>query len=311
MRPPKRIPTLVKLFLTASIAIMVTLLVSEWILRSLYGLGHPVIYQRDAVIGFRPRPDQTVERFGGAVISFNNLALRSRVDWDSNRDNKILFLGDSVTYGGSYIDNSELFSELAVEGWEGFIAGNAGVNGWGVHHIHALVAKTEFMPARIYVTTLIEDDFYRMLAAGSGLWQREPSCALEELVVHWMRAAIKSRQRAEDENALEAHRILAAEDSARQLKHLDETLAARGYPHLIFISPRKCQVLGGEQRDSAVARGLKKHGVEVIYLLDDPRLQSLSRQEVDALYHDKVHLSRHGHRVWAEMMAPYLDRVIE
>ena len=45
-------------------------------------------------------------------------------------------MGDSVTYGGSYIDNKNLFSEILCEKYvENSICGNLGVNGYFIDNI--------------------------------------------------------------------------------------------------------------------------------------------------------------------------------
>jgi hypothetical protein len=152
---------------TIAVVIMTLALMSlagtELLLRSLMGLGDPVIYDSYPLYGFRPLPDRQYRRFHSAVVRFNNLALRAEKDFDHDPADKILFLGDSVTYGGSRIDNEELFSHLAVAGLGGFTSGNAGVNAWGVENIHGLVVECGLTPARIYITTLTEGDFYRGL----------------------------------------------------------------------------------------------------------------------------------------------------
>src|SRR5690606_12170908 len=113
------------------------------------GLGDPVLYQSHPIYGYRPYPNQTKSRFHQSTIHLNNLALRTNVDWDDNPNNKILFLGDSVTYGGSYIDNDKLFSHLVSKN-STTQSGNAGVNGWGVLNVYALVHDYRFLPAKSY-----------------------------------------------------------------------------------------------------------------------------------------------------------------
>ena len=85
---------------------------------SYIGLGDPVLFRSYPLYGFRPLPNQEVERFN-AVTKVNNLGLRANEDWDDEIRNKILFLGDSVAYGGTRISNDELFSTLAVKNLDG------------------------------------------------------------------------------------------------------------------------------------------------------------------------------------------------
>lgn len=176
--------TLVALIVFGCVLLLV---VAEIAARLILGLGDRVLYQSSPLFGYRPQPDQLVYRRGGAEIRINNLGLRADRDWDSTRENKVLFLGNSVTYGGSYIGTTELFSPLAVEGAEGYFAGNAGVNGWGVENIHALIVGNGFTPASIYVSVLQEMDFYRGLSklAGKAFWTHKPLFALEELLAQF------------------------------------------------------------------------------------------------------------------------------
>ncbi|HRE31713.1 MAG TPA: hypothetical protein PLD88_07055, partial [Candidatus Berkiella sp.] len=119
----------------------------------LFGLGRSVIYESHPVYGYRPEPNQFVARNKHDVIKINNLGLRANQDWAPNQpQHKILFLGDSVTYGGSYVHNDQLFSSLAIKSFSGYESANAGVNGWGVNNVYALVKEMHFLPADVYVS---------------------------------------------------------------------------------------------------------------------------------------------------------------
>ena len=52
-------------------------------------------------------------------------------------EKKIVFFGDSVTYGGSYIDDTKTFVHISCEDFKNIkiICGNAGVNAYGIHNI--------------------------------------------------------------------------------------------------------------------------------------------------------------------------------
>ena len=158
--------------------------VAEIALRELTGLGRPVLFYKDPSFGYRLQPNQETTRFSGAHFKINNLGLRASSDWDSVKDDKILFLGDSVTYGGNHISNHELFSDIAVQRLDGFQSGNAGIPEWGVENVYGLVVEKQFLPAAIYVTTFIEDDFYRGLTLPENRpWipYESPPSALHEL----------------------------------------------------------------------------------------------------------------------------------
>src|SRR5262245_15331833 len=104
-------------------------LISTEIGLRMVGLGDPVIYEVNPDYGYRPRPNQMVHRFGGAIVRINNLGIRTDEDWETTA-NKVLFAGNSVTYGGSYVSNGDLFALRAVPEGYGWVGGSAGVNAW-------------------------------------------------------------------------------------------------------------------------------------------------------------------------------------
>jgi hypothetical protein len=279
--------------------------VAEIALKQLTGLGRPVLFQAHPSYGYRLQPNQETWRFGGAHFRINNLGLRASDDWDPGIRDKVLFLGDSVTYGGNHISNHELFSEVAVQGLPGLRSGNAGIPNWGVENVYGLVVQERFLPASVYVTTFIEDDFYRGLSPGRNrpwIKYQTPYFALQELADFvWHKYFMNTAEfnRREREGVPEEARL---ETAARKLKAMDEFLKAAGHTHLIFISPTRQQVLDERPRDPRVQAQLEKHGVEVVYLLDKPRIAAASRDEKRSWYQDNDHLTPKGHAVWGELI---------
>lgn len=287
-------------------------LVAEVGLKQLSGLGRPVLFQAHPAYGYRLQPNQETWRFGGAHFKINNLGLRAREDWDPGIRDKILFLGDSVTYGGNHISNDQLFSELAARGLPGLRSGNAGIPNWGVENVHALVVQEKFLPASVYVTTFIEDDFYRGLTHGRNkpwIKYRMPAFALQELaefVWHKYFTDTQEINRRERESEPADARVSRA---AAKLREMDEFLKSRGHRHLIFISPTRKEVLGQQPVDARVRAALQKHGVEAIYLLE--RLPAAPAEEKRAWYQDNDHLTARGHAVWGVIMREELMRRID
>src|SRR5262245_61539865 len=148
------------------------------------GLGDPVIYEIHPDYGYRPRPNQEVRRFDGAIVRLNNLGIRANENWDTAA-NKVLFVGDSVTYGGSYVSNEDLFALRAVPEGRGWVGGSAGVNAWGIENMYGLIVRHAFLPARVYVTVLIETDFYRGFSEKPEFfWTAKPLFAFQEIIPH-------------------------------------------------------------------------------------------------------------------------------
>jgi len=289
------------------------LAVFELLLRSLMGLGRPILYDSSPVYGYRPLPNQIISRFSGSEIRVNNLGIRADEDWNANVEDKILFLGDSVTYGGSYISNDELFSTLAAKDVAGYKTGNAAVNAWGVANIHGLMVKSEFLPARVYVTVLLEDDFYRGLTRILGLpfWNRKPDFAIQELMYFAFHRLSLDRYRKWQEFASEDDVRTIAESAVIQLKEIDELLKSKGYLHLIFITPTRQQVLEGESKDEHVQLFLRKHELPVTYISEELDALSLGREQMEQLFYDDRHLSEEGHVIWGEIIDDELLELLE
>ena len=96
-------------FTSFVITLLLCLFLGEWVLRS-YGLGDPIIYYKDAAYGYALEPSQRSVRLRNSVVTINESGLRSQDNWQLAKGKRILFIGDSVTYGGSYVDDSEIFS---------------------------------------------------------------------------------------------------------------------------------------------------------------------------------------------------------
>jgi hypothetical protein len=89
------------------------LLALELSLRFVLGLGNPVIYRYDADCGYFPAPNQQARRFF-AENDTNSFGMRSAEvpRRKSPGTLRILFVGDSVTYGTTYVDQSRIFTSI-------------------------------------------------------------------------------------------------------------------------------------------------------------------------------------------------------
>ena len=286
---------------------------AEMALRKLSGLGQPVLFYQHPAYGYRLLPNQETWRFGGAHFKINNLGLRASDDWQASREDKVLFLGDSVTYGGNHISNEDLFSEIAVRKLPGLRSGNAGIPNWGVENVYALVVQEMFVPASTYVTTFIEGDFYRGLESGRNKpWIRyePPLLALQEMTeLLWHRYFAHTREinRRERESEPPQMRV---ERAASKLKRMDEFLKGLGFRHVMLISPTREQLLGERPRDARVQAALARHGISPVYLLDKPRIAAAPEREKRSWYQDNEHLTASGHAVWGELIHEELRRAL-
>ena len=295
------------------VSLLLLLSIAEISLRLFLGLGDPLLYQSSPLYGYRPQSNQFVRRVNGAEIRVNNLGLRAEEDWDASTENKILFMGNSVTFGGTYMSNQDLFSSLAVRNLKGYHSGNAGVNGWGVENMHALIVDYGFLPASVYVTVLQDMDFERGFSkfAGQPFWSRKPRFALEELLAYFLYSKRLDMQEGHDRFVTSVEREKAIERSVFKLKELDEFLRTSGYLHLIYFSSDTHQLLDGEPSNPLVARYLQRYGLQATFIRDRPEIAELSNDEKAALFHDWNHLDQGGHILWGKIIGSDLKELLE
>ena len=131
----------VHIFVFSVIILCLTLLVFEFGLRWL-GLGDPVLYRTNTSYRYALLPNQHKQRIRGASVTIDSHGLRTVQDWADPDSLKILFIGDSVTWGGTAVDDTKTFAhrtgvELKQRLGRPVVTGNAAVNGYGTDNMTA------------------------------------------------------------------------------------------------------------------------------------------------------------------------------
>ena len=151
-----------------SLLIIISLKGIDYVFFKIYGLGNPVIYKSSKFYGYSLKPNQNIKRRGKSII-INDYGMRSSKNWNSQKNKeslKILFLGDSVTYGGSAVNNNEIFSEIVCEKlniskYVNTTCGNWGVNGYSLFSIIRRIQYKNINNEDLLVITLIGNNFSR------------------------------------------------------------------------------------------------------------------------------------------------------
>src|SRR5438552_3616223 len=289
----------------------------EAVLR-LAGFGHPILYDNRAAYGYRPLPDQTRRRFGGARVHVNNLGLRG-ADVTPERPPgalRILFLGDSVTWGGSYVDDAQLFATIAADTvrrqhpgrFTAVEALDAGVNGWGAENIAGLVgAEGEFPDAfgsDVWVLTILDDDFRRERTHVGEVpyFNVSPAMAWEELLVLGAYRIVTTYKRPKP--AADFERI--GREDLEVYRARAAHARARGALVLFVWHPDRAAVGGAEEvwkgRLAAMAADAR------VPLLD--LLPAYRHAGGAALYVDGLHLGVAGHAVAGRAIGEWLEQVV-
>ena len=277
-------------------AVIAALAVTEVGLRVL-GLGHPILYDNRATYGYRPLPDQSRRRLLGARVHVNGLGLRGP---DAPPEAlRLLFLGDSVTWGGSYVDDRDLFATVAAgvvaerlgTRVPAVVAEDAGVNGWGPENILALVEEHGGFGSRAWVLTVLEDDFRRQKTRIGEVpyFNVAPSTALEELLVLAAYRIVTAYRTPKPDSDL-------ARIAAENVDACSRIFAAAGRAgaRLLVVWHPTAPALAGWEPEGSKASLLAAAAAAGVPVLD---LGPVYRGAGAGLYSDGLHLTAVGHHV--------------
>ena len=286
-------------------------LAARWI-----GLGDPIVYETNAAFRYAPAPNQQVSRRGGASVTVGPEGLRGTESWSGPADHHILFVGDSVTWGGTNTDDAKTFAdrtcaELEARLAQNFVCGNAGVNGYGTDNMVArLRYDAELERADTVVVTLISVDPIRGTSdlASAHFFSRHPAGPLRGL---WEVAAFGAFKIAGElrwsPGAYDpGFDIAVAEDALQRLYAELRRLEESGKSVLIVFSPHKDEFYDDpDALDAAVRADLAASGLKLLDLTEP------MRTEVErGVYYDNVHLNELGHALYGAWIAEALSPAV-
>ena len=291
---------------------IVPFVLAEIYLRAI-GAGDPILYYGNTAYRFAPRPNQKHVGPRGAAITFDSKGLRGVKDWTAPADGKILFIGPSVTYGGTHIDDKDIYSNVVCLHLEktlhrSFTCGNAGVNSYGVSNMAeriryddtgdetAIVVTIGTYSAVRGLTDLEGAPFFAIPPPGpfKGLWEGTTLGAWR--VLHVLRSV--KFERAEN-NMRVAERSLG--DLFAALHETDRP----GRKVLIVLMPLR-EELNGHETDMAkhVRAVLKASGLDFL----DLQQPFSAVPHADTIFNsDGAHLSPAGHQFVGDLIAERLE----
>ena len=312
-----------KYFLSGLILILTTLFlvfIADIVARKYLGLGEPIVYDSHVLWGYSPRENRQYRRFDGDIVTINNVGVRGREDWREDGAN-ILFLGDSVTYGGSYVDDSQTFSSLACANVPNWSCQNAGVNAYGILN---MVARSRYdsrindAPIRIF--TFISGDFDRGLQKAdtahfilrdtpnhfSGLWE----------IMNFTASMVNPKEWFGKQSDIKDAEVLREAQLVNRQFALDiflnelERLNSLGHSFLIVHSPSIQEVEDQNLIDNNFVLSTLSSSFPENYvsLVDPIRLRLENDRNV--IYKDDVHYEALGHRIVSETITPFISSLI-
>lgn len=296
-------------------------IITEWIAQKKMGLGQPIIYDAHPLWGYSPRANKKYFRFKGDVVTINNVGVRSTEKWRNDGKN-ILFLGDSVTYGGSYINDNETFVYLACTELQNWSCFNAGVNGYGILN---MVARSRYdsrisdAPLRIF--TFITDDFDRGLQKSNTAHfiLREPPKKFNAIweILNFVSSNISPKTWfGKKSDIIDQNRILN-EKKVSQKFALDifldelERLDEEGLNYLIIHSPSVSEIKNSQLiKNNHIILKIKNQYPERFYTLTEFFKESYNINN-QLIFKDDVHYEELGHLLASKKLSQILTKVLK
>ena len=313
-------------FVAVGTLLLAILLCSELYLRFL-GFGEPVLYERDLRFGYRPAPSQKVIR-RGSLIEINQWGMRapSFRQQKSKNTQRVLILGDSTLWGGSYTPQERIYARQAERQINQSIHQNhhrvevlnMGVNGWGPEHKLGFVETYGTFDADIAVVTLPHGDLIRPLSrlAMTPFYPSSspPIFALQEVLYHlsWRFRTRLIGPLSPEQIEL---RLTRGVDAYAQLAIALHQRGARVRFELLPSLQRvRSEVAPREERYWSMLRSRLSQlpfSIQIGDATHELRTTHERNRGAIPLYHDSVHLSPYGHDIYAQYLSKSLLRELQ
>jgi hypothetical protein len=179
------------------LVVVILVLALDVTLRLAFGFGHPLLYANDSDTGYLPAPSQQVDRFG-CHNDINSFSMRSPEVFSPKPagEFRILMIGDSITYGTTYVDQPEIFTSILQRDLPGRLHRsvevlNASAGGWAPANELGYLRSRGTFHADTVIFVLNTGDLTQpfsqsLVGLSPSFPSEDPYCALTEI---WSRYA--------------------------------------------------------------------------------------------------------------------------
>ena len=292
-----------KLFFSLLILITIGLL-SEAVLRCVWGLTHAPLYQESKAYEYIVCPNQDDYRFG-VHYHFNSFSQRSE-EPDTTKA-IVLGLGDSVIFGGTMIDQDCIATTLFTKE-TGIQMLNISAGSWGPDNCAAyLREKGMFHAKAIYLIVSSHDahdniNHKKVVGVHKSYPNKQYFCAWAELIDRYLlpRCFLKGKEDDPDQKVLK-HMIkkdgVVFNTGFSQLKQMADSAKIKMY---VCLHPEQEEIKNGfynSQGEEIIAWCLQ-NDVLLIKELEEGISMDMLR--------DGIHLNEKGQRFEADLMKKYI-----
>jgi lysophospholipase L1-like esterase len=284
--------------------------VADFFFNKKYGLGNIVLYENSIINGYNLSPNQKITNRRNNIISINNKGMRSNNDWLVNNDRKILFIGDSVTYGGSIVSNNELFSEKVCQKLisinKKFLCGNYAVNGYSIISIKNKIAYKEFNDEEFIIIILTASDMERNFhnLYSQPFYSKRISNyfpALTELMNIYLERYLYNIKHKNNSVEFEINSEKYKNFTKENIENLSKITKKTNKKIVLIYSPEISE-FSNKNKFFYYKNILKNNFSNFI----DMTTYISREKNLNKIYYDHVHLNSEGHEFYANVIKDYL-----
>lgn len=274
----------------------------EFTLRFAFGFCDALLYQSSDNYEYIAQPNQNRHRFG-AHIHYNSYSQRNE-EPDSIRV-KILGLGDSVIFGGTWMDQDSLATTL-FSNETGMQMLNISAGSWGPDNCAAYLKEKGTFGAKAMILVCSSHDAYDVMSFTPvvGVYptypERQYRLAIVELMDRYLMPRVRSfflkqKQRLDPDVAVVnkmsqkfvTKKSLLFNPGFDQLKNMADSLHI---PFGVYLHAETGELMQGSYNEMGyeIMEWAEKNGV--------PLMKGMDRGENESMYKDMIHLNGKGQK---------------
>ena len=302
-------------------AIGLTLMLLELGLRLIVGLGNPVLLQQDTVCGYMLKPNQHIYRFFMRTNT-NQYGMRSAAVTPkkmSPESLRIMFLGDSITYGTTQVDQAEIFTELVRRS---LVAStrrqvevlNASAGAWAISNELAYVKSRGLFDSDVLVVVINRGDlsqpFSTVQEVGGQVYFEKPLFALGELLKRGLNA-LRSGVTPKVDAGIYVDSISpqVVQYNLKQLDEIHQLTSVHKVKLLVVYLPLRRDLKDGQAASlpSVLAEWAERSTVKILDLTS----AETSVPGDQLVTTDHAHFNALGNKLIAKPLSDYIARNVE
>lgn len=288
---------------------LLAFVVGELVLRYVFGFCDALLYRQSDKYEYIAQPNQDRHRFG-AYIHYNSFSQRNG-EPDSTKL-RVLGLGDSVIFGGTWMDQDSLASTLFSEA-TGTQMLNISAGSWGPDNCAAYLKEKGTFGASAMILVCSSHDAYDVMTYVPVVGvvptypDRQYKLAWTELVDRYLVPRIRMMF-GKTELKLDPDEQVVKNSEFKNTVSQKSSSFNNGFVQLLDISQKKSIPMAiylHAERDEIKAGRYNEMGQKIIEWAaehDVCLIEGLKAGETEDMYHDKIHFNEAGQRFLATQM---------